>query len=61
MKTYKVTITETLSRTIEVEAETSDDAIDMVEEGYRAQEHVLDWNDFVNVEFKIENPNESAN
>lgn len=61
MKTYKVTITEVLRRTIEVEAETSDDAIDMVEEGYRAEEYVLDYSDFVNVEFKIENPNESAN
>ena len=61
MKTYKVTITEILRRTIEVEAETSDDAIDMVEDGYRAEEYVLDYSDFVNVEFKIETPNESAN
>lgn len=61
MKTYKVTITEILRRTIEVEAETSDDAINMVEDDYRAEEYVLDYSDFVNVEFKIETPNESAN
>lgn len=51
---YKVTITETLSRTVEVETETSDEAIAMVEDGYNDGENILDYSDFDNVKFKIE-------
>lgn len=53
MKTYKVTITETLRRTIEVEATTSKEALAKAEEDYYAEKHVLTSEDFEEVRFKI--------
>lgn len=47
MTTYKIEIQELLSRVIEIEAPSSEEAIDKVREMYRAEEIVLDWSDYV--------------
>ena len=52
-KTYKVEITETLQRTVEVKASSSGEAIEKVKESYRSENIVLDWQDFVGNEFEI--------
>lgn len=44
---YLIEITETLQRTILVEAETNDEAIERVESAYRSENIVLDSDDFV--------------
>lgn len=51
MKTYKVTITETLQRTVEVEAVSHAAALGMVEDRYAASEYILDSSDFTGVKF----------
>lgn len=53
MKTYKIEITETLQRTIEIEAENEDDALQGVKEFYDDCDIVLDANNFVDVEFSV--------
>lgn len=53
MKTYKVQITETLQRIVEVEAEDMDQAIADIEWQHEIGEIVLDAEDFVGVEFDI--------
>lgn len=53
MAKFKVNITETLSRTIEVEAESKSDAKDMVRATYDNEDLVLDYSDFEEVEIKI--------
>ena len=53
MAKFKVNITETLSRTIEVEAESKSDAKDMVRAIYDNEDLVLDYSDFEEVEIKI--------
>lgn len=50
MPTYKIEIIETLSRVVEVEAENSDVAMDMVQEMYDNQAIVLTDEDVVEVE-----------
>jgi hypothetical protein len=50
MPTYKIEIIETLSRVVEVEAENSDVAMDMVQEMYDNQTIVLTDEDVVEVE-----------
>ena len=50
MPTYKIEIIETLSRVVEVEAENSDVAMDMVQEMYDNQMIVLTDEDVVEVE-----------
>ena len=52
MSILKTEITETLQRTIEVEAENEEDALRKVKELYRNEEIVLDSSDFVGVEIK---------
>lgn len=52
-KTYKVEITETLQRTVEVKASSSGEAIEKVKELYRNEDIVLDYNDFMGNEFEI--------
>ena len=47
MTTYKIEIQELLSRVIEIEAPSSEEAIDKVREMYRAEEIVLDWSDCI--------------
>jgi hypothetical protein len=51
MKTFDVEIKETLARTITVEAEDEIDARSLVEEIYRGEEIILNYSDFVLVEF----------
>ena len=50
---YSVAITETLSRTITVEAITKDDAVEEVMQKYKAGEIVLDADDFAEVFFRV--------
>ena len=52
MSIFKTEITETLQRTIEVEAENERDALQKVKEMYKNEEIVLDSSDFVGVEIK---------
>ena len=49
---YKIEIIETLSRIIEVEAESVADAIDEIEDRYYAEDIVLDSDDYCGTEFK---------
>jgi hypothetical protein len=51
MKTFDVEIKEILARTITVKAEDEIDARSLVEEMYRGEEIILDYSDFVLVEF----------
>lgn len=44
---YLIEVTETLQRTILVEAETNDEAIEKVESAYRSENIVLDSSDFI--------------
>lgn len=53
MEKFKVEIQEFLSRIIEVEAETKDEAISKVRELYRNEEIVLDSDDYVSTEIEI--------
>jgi hypothetical protein len=56
---YKVKIIETLSRTVEVEASSSDEAWDKVEEQWKASEIVLDSGDFEGHEIYVINGNQN--
>lgn len=47
MTTYKIEIQEHLSRIIEIEAPTAEEAIDKAREMYKAEEIVLDGDDWV--------------
>lgn len=53
MDDYKVTIKETLERTITVPAETLEEAKDIVKSEYRNQQHILDSSDFTGVTFTV--------
>ena len=53
MKSYEVEITETLRRTVTVEARDYDDAISKVREAWRQSEYVLDADDFLEAGFEI--------
>lgn len=50
--TYEVQITETLQRKVKVEASSPIEAREKVSEAYYNEEHVLDWSDFIGVEFE---------
>ena len=50
MSKYKIEIKETLSKIIEIEASSSQEAIDKVKEMYRAEVIVLDSDDYVSTE-----------
>ena len=62
MPTYKIEITETLQRQIEVEASSKEEALKKIKEQYQNQEIVLNENDYVDTEYsyieKIKNKNE---
>ena len=47
MPTFKICVTETLQRIIEVEEETFELAIEQIQDSYRAGLTVLDSNDFM--------------
>lgn len=51
MKTYEVTITETLQMTVEVEAATREQAQELVERKWNDSEYILDADSFVGVDF----------
>lgn len=51
MKTYQVEIKETLCMTIEIEAESAQQAEALVQEAYSKEEYVLDAEHFTGVEF----------
>ena len=53
MKSYKVKITETLRRTVTVEAHDYDEAIDKVREAWKKSEFVLDADDFLEAGFEV--------
>ena len=50
---YSVTITETLRLTVEVEAENSQEAEQMVADSWHNSEYVLDADNFVGVDFTV--------
>ncbi len=51
MKTYEVTITETLQKTVEVEANSRLEAEALVESRWNNSEYILDSDFFVGVDF----------
>ena len=51
MKTYEITITETLQKTVEVEANSREEAERRVEENWNTSEYILDADSFVGVDF----------
>lgn len=53
MKKYKITITETLKKELEIEAGSKDEAMDLVKEKYKNEEIILTADDFVDVDFKV--------
>ena len=54
MQKYMVTITETLKGYVEVEAESREQAEEMVGDGWRRSDYVLDSDYFDGVEFEAE-------
>ena len=53
MKEFDVTITEKLQTVVTVEAETAEEAKEMVNDQWRAGDHVLDAENFVDVDFEV--------
>ena len=45
MKIYEIEIEEVLQKVVKVKADSLDEAIDKVEEEYRNEKYVLDYND----------------
>ena len=54
MKTYYISVTETLNKIVEVQAESSEEALRKVEDAYYNGEIVLDSEDFVDTDFNDE-------
>jgi len=52
MATFKIQITETLQRVVEVEANNYDEAEDKVNEDYRNGDIVLDYSDYQDTEIE---------
>jgi ATP:corrinoid adenosyltransferase len=53
MKIYEILITETLTRVVEVEAETSEEALTMLNDKYVNQEIVLTGDDYEETKMEI--------
>jgi len=51
MKTFKIELMEVLSKTIEVEADTADEAMTLVNKKYQSEEIILDESNFI--EYKV--------
>lgn len=51
METFKIEIKETLSRVIEIEANSADEAFSKIENLYKNEEIVLDADDYFETEF----------
>lgn len=60
MKKYAVTITETLTRTLWIDAETAEDAEDQAKDLYENEEVVLDADDHSDTEFMVQEVNEEG-
>lgn len=58
--TYKVTITEMLQMTVEVEAEDAMSAEQMVNDNWQNSEYILDAENFIGVEFHAEEVTEGG-
>ncbi len=56
MREYDVTITETLRKTVTVEAESMEEAEQIVSDQWNNSEYILDADDFIDVSFETENP-----
>lgn len=54
MKKYNVTITETLKRTVEIEAESQEEAEQKIADDWYKGEHILDADNFTEVNFEAE-------
>ena len=54
MKAFDVTITETLQAVVTVEAESAEEAMRMVNDQWRAGDHILDAENFVDVDFEAD-------
>lgn len=54
MKEFNVTITETLRKTVAVEADSPEDARRIVKEAWKNSMYILDAEDFIGVEFTNE-------
>ncbi len=54
MKAFDVTITETLQAVVTVEAESAEEAMRMVNDQWRAGDHILDAENFVDVNFEAD-------
>lgn len=52
MKTYYISVTETLNKIVEVHAESEQEALQKVEDSYYNDEFELDYNDRVDTEFE---------
>ena len=50
---YRVKITETLTMTVEVEADNESDAEQKVNDQWRKSEYILDYNNFSDVTFEV--------
>jgi hypothetical protein len=56
METFKIEVKETLSKIIEIQANSNEEALLKIEELYKKQEIVLNADNFIEAEFhKIEN------
>jgi hypothetical protein len=53
METFKIEVQEFLSRIIEIEAKSAEEAISKVREMYRNEEIVLDSDDYVTTKIEI--------
>ena len=53
MKTFKIEVQEFLSRIVEVEANSKDEAVSLVRKLYQNQEIVLDDSDFIHNEIDV--------
>lgn len=51
MVTFKIEVKETLSRIIEIQADSNEEALLKIEDLYKKQEIVLDADDFIETEF----------
>lgn len=51
-KRFRVTITETLKQVVEVEADSQDEAEQLVSDDWHSSSYILDADDFVGVEFE---------
>ena len=51
METFKIEVKETLSRVIEIEANSVDEAFSKIQDLYKNEEIVLDADDYVETEF----------